>query len=289
MRSIQKSVFLLGLLALGLPAGSAFARFGLGPGKVPDGGGFFHQLPAALAGDWHHWGRLFTFLQSQWFATVFFAVVAAVLVVFLLHYLVIGAKHFRHDGEQVYFFSLYARIVHFLAALSFTLLVITGLMMVFGVYLGGGPLVRTARYVHIVSAAVFVVPGVLMFTMWFVQMLPRVYDIAWLFILGGYLSKKKKPVPAGKFNAGQKMYFWTATVGGGVMAYTGYYIFSFGAATETVRLYAMIHNVLGIGIVAFYITHLYMSIFAIAGSLGSMVSGYKPKEEVEILHSRYPC
>jgi formate dehydrogenase subunit gamma len=60
-----------------------------------------------------------------------------------------------------------------------------------------------------------------------------------------------------------------------------------GAEIDTVRLYVIVHNFLGMAIVAFYLTHVYMSVFAIAGSLQSMITGYKPQEEVEILHSRY--
>jgi formate dehydrogenase subunit gamma len=160
-------------------------------------------------------------------------------------------------------------------------------MVIFGTYLGGGTLIRTARTVHLVAAMVFVLPCLLMFITWLKDMLPQLHDIGWMFIMGGYLSKKKKPVPAGKFNAGQKMYFWFATFGGGVMAYTGYIIWGMGATVDTVRLYTIIHNVLGMGILAFYLTHVYMSVFAIAGSLDSMKTGYKPKEEVDILHSRY--
>ncbi len=166
-------------------------------------------------------------------------------------------------------------------------MVITGLMIVFGSFLGGGGLIRLARYMHIISAMVFVIPCICMFIMWFKDMLPQLHDIAWMFILGGYLSKKKKPVPAGKFNAGQKMYFWFAIFGGGIMAYTGYVMWGFSADPDTVRIYAIIHNALAAGIVAFYLTHVYMSVFAIAGSLESMKTGYKPKEEVDILHSRY--
>ena len=40
-------------------------------------------------------------------------------------------------------------------------------------------------------------------------------------IVGGYLSKTKKPVPAGKFNAGQKTWYWMATLGGMIMILTG--------------------------------------------------------------------
>ncbi len=286
-RSIA-SVFLLGmLLAAGL-AGTLYAQdqmlqFGLTSSIAA----YFGQLMQNIAGDWQGYGHLFTLLQGEWFRNIFLAIVIAVPAVFLLHYLIIGAKHFDHDGEQILFFSKYARIVHFIAAVSFSLLVITGLLIIFGAFFGGGTFIRLARYVHLISALVFVVPCLLMFLLWFKDMLPQPHDIAWMFIMGGYLSKAKKPVPAGKFNAGQKMYFWFATLGGGIMAYTGYIIWGFGAQLDTVRLFTIIHNILGMGIVAFYLTHFYMSVFAIAGSLESMKTGYKPKEEVDILHSRY--
>jgi len=43
--------------------------------------------------------------------------------------------------------------------------------------------------------------------------------VKWMMIVGGYLSKEKKPIPAGKFNAGQKMWYWIATLGGMVMVH----------------------------------------------------------------------
>lgn len=289
MQRCIASVFLLGIFLVAGFIGSAFAQDSqVLPGLLASSSAdYYHQLMQVLAGDWQNYGQLFMMLQAEWFWKIFLVVITAVPAVFMLHYLIIGAKHFDHDSEQIYFFSLFARVVHFVAAVSFSLLVITGLMIIFGSFLGGGSLIRTARYIHLISALVFVVPGVLMFVLWFKDMLPQLHDIAWMFILGGYLSKKKKPVPAGKFNAGQKMYFWFATVGGGVMAYTGYVIFGFGADLDTVRIYTIVHNVLGGGLVAFYLTHCYMSVFAIAGSLESMKTGYKPKDEVDILHSRY--
>jgi formate dehydrogenase subunit gamma len=289
MQRVVQSVFLLTIfLVAGFAAfvsaqeGQALA--GLSAGSSAD---YYHTLIGSISGNWTEMGQLFTTLQGQWFWKIFLVIITAVPAVFLLHYLIIGAMHFDHDGEQILFFPLFARVVHFVAAISFSLLVITGLMIVLGAYLGGGTLIRTARTVHLVSAMVFVLPGLLMFVVWFKDMLPQLHDIAWMFILGGYLSKKKKPVPAGKYNAGQKMYFWLATVGSGVMAYTGYIIWGMGAELDTVRLYAIIHNVLGMGILAFYLTHVYMAVFAVAGSLESMRTGYKSKAEVDILHSRY--
>jgi formate dehydrogenase subunit gamma len=261
------------------------ALTGLSDGSSSD---YYHNLIGTITGDWQGYGQLFTTLQGQWFLKVFLIIITAVPGMFLLHYLIIGAKHFDHDGEQILFFPLFTRVVHFFAAVSFSLLALTGLMMVLGKYLGGGTVIRFARYVHIGAAIVFILPAVLMLIMWCKDMLPQFHDIAWMLILGGYLSKEKKPVPAGKYNAGQKMYFWLVTVGGVVMAYTGYIIWGMGAtALDTVRLYAIIHNILGMAILAFYLTHVYMSVFAIAGSLNSMKTGYKPKAEVDILHSRF--
>ena len=54
---------------------------------------------------------------------------------------------------------------------------------------------------------------------------------------------------------------------------------------ELLRLSAIIHNLLGIVCAVFFGVHIYMAVFAIKGSIHSMVSGYKEEEEVYILHS----
>ena len=245
------------------------------------------ELFNGITGDWSRYGHVFTHLQANLFWKVFLAVLTVVPGVFLLHFLVIGAKSFSHDGPQILFFGSFTRLVHWLGALSFTLLVVTGLLVIFGSFFGGGSPIRFARYIHIASAIVFAIDALFMFLIWLRDMLPAPHDLLWLFMVGGYLSRQKRPVPAGKFNAGQKAWFWLATAGGGVMAYTGYAIWSMAGNLDLVRLFAIIHNVLGMMLVAFFLTHVYMSLFAIRGSLTSMITGYKPKEEVDILHSRY--
>jgi len=248
---------------------------------------FFNQLIAFVSGTWPKYGQVFTHLQSNLFGRIFLAVLILVPAAYLLHLLVVGAKKFSHDGPEILYFRIGVRLIHLIAAVSFSLIVITGLLMVFGRFFGGGMPIRLGRYVHIYAALIFSVDVLLMFVMWVKDMLPRAYDISWVFMMGGYLSKEKKPVPSGKFNAGQKVWFWLATAGGGVMAYTGYYLHTFGEGTDTLRIYAIIHNFLAAFMIAFFLTHLYMAIFAVKGSLKSMVTGYKPKEEVDIMHSLY--
>lgn len=286
-RCIRASIFTAFLTTIF--AWAAFAQQGqLNPNvAIGSSADYFQALKGTISGDWQEYGQLFTTLQKEWFWKVFLAIIVGIPALFFLHYLIVGAKKFDHDGPQVHFFSRFARIVHFWAAVSFSLLVVTGLMMTFGAYLGGGKLILNARYLHLISAIIFIIPGTLMFLMWLKDMFPQLHDIKWLFIMGGYLSKDKKPVPAAKFNCGQKIYFWFTTLGGALMAFSGYVIWGMAGTIDNVRLYTIIHNVLGMTIVAFYITHLYMVVFAISGALNSMKTGYKPKDEVDTLHSLY--
>ena len=219
--------------------------------------------------------------------SVFLGVLTILPLLFLAHFLVIGPKKFSHDKGEVLYFGMFARAIHWIVAFSFTVLVLTGLMIVFAQLIGGGGTVRLAREWHVASALVFSFSALPMFLIWLKDMLPASYDCNWLFIMGGYLSKEKRPVPAGRFNAGQKMWFWLATLGGAVMAWTGWYIYSMSAVTSELRLYVLIHGYLAVVLVGFFFIHLYMSLFAIKGSLSSMITGRKPKEEVEILHSKY--
>ena len=286
----KRYLFLFFLPALAfLFAVAAFAgdpQIMISPGVEPSTAAF-KALNAQYTGDWLQYGQRFTQLQSGLLSRVFLLILTIIPAIFFLHFIIIGAKKFTHEGTPVYFFGIFTRFIHWLAALSFSLLVLTGLMVVFGKFLGGGALVMTGRSVHLVAALSFAGAALFMFLIWLKNMLPMPYDILWALTMGGYLSKKVKPVQAGKFNAGQKVWFWLATVGGGVMAYTGWYLFSFTTSTDQLRIMVLVHIFLAAAMIAFFLVHLYMSLFAIKGSLTSMISGYKPRKEVEILHSRY--
>lgn len=247
----------------------------------------YQQINTMFTDDWQQYGQLFTNLQQFLFPRLFLLVLTIVPVIFFLHYIAIGPMVFDHSGNQVYCYNLFVRIVHWCAALSFSLLVLTGIFILFASLLGGGTVGLMARNVHLLSAVAFSGAAALMFLVWIKDMLPTFYDLKWIMIMGGYLSKEKKPVPAGKFNAGQKVWFWLATLGGGVMAVTGYFLYSFPANINTLRLFAIIHSFLGAAMMAMFLVHLYMSMAAIKGVLGSMIGGYKAEAELKILHPKF--
>jgi len=244
-------------------------------------------------------GQLFTMLQANYFAQVYLAVLIGVPLVFGLHYLLIGPKVFSHDGKKVYAFSLLSRIIHQIAAISFIVLIPTGFIMMFGSYFGGGSFVMMMKDLHGLSTIAFGIVVIPMFLIWLKDMFLHWDDIKWLMIVGGYLSKTKRPVPAGKFNAGQKTWYWMATLGGMVMILTGaaMYFLDFNIAMinsitgisqiDLLRAAAILHAVVGLGVVALFFTHVYMAVFAIKGAIHSIITGYKEEQEVEYLHSSW--
>ncbi len=244
-------------------------------------------------------GKLWTTLQGEYIASIALIALICVLAAFVLHYMVIGPKQFSHKGEKIYAFSLFERCFHFVAALSWVILVPTGLIMMFGSFFGGGVFVRVCKNLHAFASVLFCIAILPMLFCWIKRMLPARYDLGWMLIVGGYLSKVKKPVPAGKFNFGQKSWYYIAVFGGFVMIATGgfMYFLDFDSTAiqslfglrqiELLRLCAIIHNFLGILCAVFFCVHIYMAVFAIKGSIHSMITGYKEEEEVYILHSQW--
>lgn len=231
-------------------------------------------------------GELFTILQGKYFALIFLLLIIFVPLAFYGHYKIIGQRHYAHNSFLMVF-SKYNIVVHWCAAVPFVLICLTGLMMVFGDKLGGGALIRFARDVHGFATIFFAIFGALMFFMWAKDCLFRSYDIKWMMMLGGYLDKVNREIPAHKFNAGQKMWFWIATLGGGVMVLTGGIMFFQCAEINTLRLMALTHNVVGFLVIALLITHIYMAVFAIEGALEAILNGKMGEEEVSMLHSLY--
>ncbi|AJC90269.1 formate dehydrogenase subunit gamma [Campylobacter subantarcticus] len=245
---------------------------------------------------YQNFGALWTKLQGEYIASAVLIILIAVISAFALHYMVIGPKKFSHDGKKIYAFSVFERLFHFVAAISWIILVPTGLIMIFGSYFGGGFFVRLCKNLHGIATILFIISIIPMFLCWIKRMLPASYDLKWMMIVGGYLSKEKKPVPAGKFNFGQKSWYYIAVFGGFLMITTGAFMFFldfnstslqsiFGIShIDILRASAIIHNILGILCAVFFAIHIYMAVFAIKGSIHSMINGYKEEEEVYILH-----
>lgn len=249
--------------------------------------------------NYNTFGEVFTLLQREWFWKGFLIALFLVPVAGGIHYMIIGPKVFSHHGKKIFAFSVLMRVMHNMAAISFLVIVPTGFIMAFGDFFGGGAFVRICKNLHGLATPVFAITVLPMIIAWIRDMFPNSDDIKWMMIVGGYLSKEKKPVPAGKFNAGQKAWFWIAMPGGIVMILTGALMFFLNkdlspvatllgmSQIDVLRVSAIIHNILGMVVATFFMVHVYMAAIAIQGAIHSMITGYKEEEEVAILHSSW--
>ena len=289
----MKTLFTVSLV-LGLAIIGAFAADSQiwGGNEIPNILGYGKEGGSGL-------GPLFTMLQRDYFTWIFLGILLGVPGAFFIHYMIIGPKVFPHDGKKYYAFSLYNRIIHQIAAVSFIVIVPTGFVIVFGDFFGGGTFVRLCKDLHGIFTIPFTIVVIPMALMWIKEAFFNMDDVKWMMIVGGYLSKEKKPIPAGKFNAGQKMWYWIAILGGLTMIVTGVMMFfmDFDVAMirnltglsqiDLLRVVAILHNVVGFAVVALFITHVYMSMFAIKGAVHSIIDGYVGEEEIKILHSSW--
>jgi len=151
------------------------------------------------------------------------------LIALTLFYLLRGKVMLDEEktGRTVTRFQFIERFAHWLLAGSFILLGITGLFVKYGrdlimPLLGKefhSLLLTGSKFVHNNVAWAFIIALVMVFFMWVWHNIPNRTDITWFAQAGGIIGKKHPP--AKKFNAGQKIIFWSVILLGGSIAVSG--------------------------------------------------------------------
>jgi len=155
-----------------------------------------------------------------------FAVIALLFVFFLFR----GRIRVEHgfSGNLIERFKPIERFGHWLVAGSFILLALTGLNMLYGrdllIPLFGkenfAAISEMGKWVHNNVAWGFIVGLVMVLVMWTAHNLPTMNDVKWLAQGGGLFSEGVHP-PSRKFNAGQKIIFWSVILLGASVALSG--------------------------------------------------------------------
>ena len=130
-------------------------------------------------------------------------------------------------GRLVVRFRSVERFAHWLLAGSFILLGVSGLIVLFGRSLiapvfgkeVNALLLTGSKIVHNNVAWPFMLALVLVFLMWVWHNIPNRTDITWFAQAGGIVGKNHPP--AKKFNAGQKIIFWSVILLGGSISVSG--------------------------------------------------------------------
>jgi formate dehydrogenase subunit gamma len=153
------------------------------------------------------------------------------IVVLALVFAIFGRVRIEHGraGVTITRFRMLERAGHWLTAVSFIVLALTGLNILYGrsvVLPVIGPEAFAAislwgKYLHNYIAFAFMAGLVFIFVAWVVHNVPRLVDLVWLAKGGGILVRGVH-VPAYKFNAGQKIVFWLTILGGLSISLSGW-------------------------------------------------------------------
>lgn len=208
------------------------------------------------------------------------------------------------SGKTMERFTSYERMSHWILAVSFIVLAITGLNVLYGKYLLLPLLGETAfasitalgKWLHNFLAFGFMLGLVMIFLRWVGHNIPNRQDFAWLMQGGGLFSKGNHP-PAKKFNAGQKIVFWMVILCGLSISMSGIslmfpfqtaifgktlaFLNAIGFANMPADLSPMLemqysqlwHSIVALVFIALIIGHIYIGTLGMEGAFDAMGTG----------------
>jgi len=219
-----------------------------------------------------------TFHQQVLSPLVSTAIIIALFLI-TLHYHSYGPKHipFVPGSGEVPRFSLIERSIHLTRLVSFIFLAVTGLIMAFNWHAWQELLFSSPRQMydfHIWCGVTFIISTVLGIGMWWKDAMFTGYDKDWVRKMGGYLGHKGE-IPAGRFNAGQKMFYWYSAITGVIMSITGLIlIYKLLFPLSLICLTSTVHNLVGFILIAGVLSHAYLGTIANPGTWRVLVDGF---------------
>ena len=192
--------------------------------------------------------------------------------------------HDRPTGRMIQRFTSMEQVVHWCTAISFVVLGLSGLIMLFGKHLLlpvigytlFAWLTALAKNLHNFVGPFFIASVVVMIFTWLRDNLPRAYDFQWFARAYGFFVRGEH-IPSGRFNAGEKGWFWICVVAlSVVVSYTGVILlFPNFDQTRAVMQEAWIwHASAAVLYIAISLGHIYMGTIGVEGSYQAMRTGY---------------
>jgi formate dehydrogenase subunit gamma len=212
--------------------------------------------------------------------------VVLVLLAILAFYFTFGPVklHDRPSGRLMRRFSTVDQVVHWSVAISFCVLGLSGLIMFFGKhvllpvigYTLFAWLTALSKNLHNFVAPLFIVSVIAMVLLFVRHNLPKSYDFQFLANAWKVMARGKH-VPSGKFNAGEKVWFWGGVVVLSVIVIWSGLILLFPNFDQTraVMQEAWIwHACAALLYIAIAFGHIYLGTIGLEGSYQAMRTGY---------------
>jgi formate dehydrogenase subunit gamma len=225
------------------------------------------------------------------------ALMGTVLAVILLFYLVRGPLRIQGgaSGRKIQRFSVFERTIHWFTAGVFWLLALTGLILLYGRYVlipllgpeGFGLTASACKEAHNLFGPLFLVAILVLFAVFVKDNFYARGDMKWLLKGGGLLGGGH--VSAGRFNAGEKIWFWIAMLGGIVLSVSGLILdFAvFGQGRELMGLSHVLHGIAALVVITVSFGHIYLGTAGVEGTISSMANGYVDEAWAKSHHDRW--
>jgi len=225
------------------------------------------------------------------------ALMGIVLSVILLFYLLRGPLRIQGEatGKKIMRFTVLERTTHWFTVAIFWLLALTGLILLYGRMVlipllgpeGFGITASACKEAHNLFGPTFLVAIIMLFVTFAKDNIYARGDMTWLLKGGGMLGGGH--VSAGRFNAGEKIWFWIAVLGGIILCATGLILdFSiFGQSRQIMGLSHVLHGIVALVVISVSFGHIYLGTAGVEGTLGSMATGYVDEAWAKSHHDRW--
>jgi formate dehydrogenase subunit gamma len=190
--------------------------------------------------------------------------------------------HEPPSGRLIERFTLVERWAHWVMAISFCVLGVSGLVILFGKhvllpvfgYTLFAWLTSLMKNLHNFVAPLFIASLLVFIVIYIKDNLPEKGDFAWM--MNGWKMFKGEHLPSGRFNAGEKAWFW-----GGVVALclvvsiSGLVLLfpNFDQLRITMQQASVVHAIAAVLVIAAGLGHIYMGTVGVEGAYGNMRSG----------------
>jgi formate dehydrogenase subunit gamma len=187
----------------------------------------------------------------------------------------------RGAVERVVRYNLRERLVHAAAGISYVYVLLTGLafwtpaLYWLAIVLGGGYL---SRLLHPWVGVIFTAVLLVMWASWRREMKTTADDREWRKHIVEYMTNQDEKVPpAGRFNYGQKQFFWLMVIATWALVISGVVLWTVSSVPPGLAWlrYAaiLVHSVSALATIGLFIVHLYMGIAVVPGGLSAIVRG----------------
>jgi formate dehydrogenase subunit gamma len=210
-------------------------------------------------------------------------VILSMIAILGAAYLIMGRLRITagRSGQKIVRFKAFERFSHWLTAVSFVILGLTGLNITFGKILLLpiiGPdtfssVSEAAKYAHNFTSFSFVTGLVLIIVIFFKDNIPEKVDLEWLKQGGGFI--KNRHAPAGRFNPGEKAVYWLSLAAGVVVSVSGFVLLFpfFGTDIADMQIVQGVHAIVAVLFVALILGHIYIGTLGMEGAFEAMGTG----------------